>query len=213
MKILVTGFDPFGGESVNPAYEAVKRLDDNIAGAEIVKVEIPTVFRKSINKLDEAIERENPDIVICVGQAGGRFDITVERVAINISDASIEDNEGNMPIDEPIFEDGEAAYFSQLPIKAMVQKIREGGTPASVSNTAGTYVCNHIMYGLHYLIDKKYPNIKGGFIHVPFLPEQVIDKRATPSMNLNDIVKALTLAIEAVLENKEDIKVPEGKTH
>ncbi|NLV75648.1 MAG: pyroglutamyl-peptidase I [Tissierellia bacterium] len=213
MKILVTGFDPFGGESVNPAYEAVKRLDDNIAGAEIVKVEIPTVFRKSINKLDEAIERENPDIVICVGQAGGRFDITVERVAINISDASIEDNEGNMPIDEPIFEDGESAYFSQLPIKAMVQKIREGGIPASVSNTAGTYVCNHIMYGLHYLIDKKYPSVKGGFIHVPFLPEQVIDKRATPSMNLNDIVKALTLAIEAVLENKEDIKVPEGKTH
>ncbi len=213
MKILVTGFDPFGGESVNPAYEAVKRLDNNIAGAEIVKVEIPTVFRKSINKLDEAIERENPDIVICVGQAGGRFDITVERVAINISDASIEDNEGNMPIDEPIFEDGESAYFSQLPIKAMVQKIREGGIPASVSNTAETYVCNHIMYGLHYLIDKKYPSVKGGFIHVPFLPEQVIDKRATPSMNLNDIVKALTLAIEAVLENKEDIKVPEGKTH
>lgn len=213
MKILVTGFDPFGGESVNPAYEAVKRLDNNIAGAEIVKVEIPTVFRKSINKLDEAIERENPDIVICVGQAGGRFDITVERVAINISDASIEDNEGNMPIDEPIFEDGESAYFSQLPIKAMVQKIRERGIPASVSNTAGTYVCNHIMYGLHYLIDKKYPSVKGGFIHVPFLPEQVIDKRATPSMNLNDIVKALTLAIEAVLENKEDIKVPEGKTH
>ncbi|QQY79292.1 pyroglutamyl-peptidase I [Keratinibaculum paraultunense] len=213
MKILVTGFDPFGGESVNPAYEAVKRLDDNIAGAEIVKVEIPTVFGKSINKLDEAIEKENPDIVICVGQAGGRFDITVERVAINISDASIEDNEGNMPIDEPIFEDGESAYFSQLPIKAMVQKIREGGIPASVSNTAGTYVCNHIMYGLHYLIDKKYQNIKGGFIHVPFLPEQVIDKRATPSMNLNDIVKALTLAIEAVVENKEDIKMPEGKTH
>ncbi len=213
MKILVTGFDPFGGESVNPAYEAVKRLDDNIAGAEIVKVEIPTVFRKSINKLDEAIGRENPDIVICVGQAGGRFDITVERVAINISDASIEDNEGNMPIDEPIFEDGESAYFSQLPIKAMVQKIREGGIPASVSNTAGTYVCNHIMYGLHYLIDKKYPNIKGGFIHVPFLPEQVIDKRATASMNLNDIIKALTLAIEAVVENREDIIVSEGETH
>ncbi len=127
MKILVTGFDPFGGESVNPAYEAVKRLDNNIAGAEIVKVEIPTVFRKSINKLDEAIERENPDIVICVGQAGGRFDITVERVAINISDASIEDNEGNMPIDEPIFEDGESAYFSQLPIKAMVQKNKRRG--------------------------------------------------------------------------------------
>lgn len=213
MKILVTGFDPFGGESINPAYEAVKRLDSKIAGAEIVKVEIPTVFRKSIKKLDEAIERENPNVVICVGQAGGRFDMTVERVAINISDAPIGDNEGNMPVDEPIFGDGEPAYFSELPIKAMVQKIREGGIPASISNTAGTYVCNHIMYGLHYLIDKKYPNIKGGFIHVPFLPEQVIDKRATASMNLNDIIKALTLAIEAVVENKEDIKVSEGQIH
>lgn len=213
MKILVTGFDPFGGESVNPAYEAVKRLDDKVAGAEIVKVEIPTVFNKSIKRLDEAIERENPDIVICVGQAGGRYDITVERVAININDAPIEDNEGNMPIDEPIFEDGKPAYFSQLPIKAMVQKIREGNIPANISNTAGTYVCNHIMYGLHYLIDKKYPNIKGGFIHVPFLPEQVVDKRATASMNLNDIIKALTLAIEAVVENREDIKASGGQTH
>lgn len=213
MKIMVTGFDPFGGESINPAYEAVKRLEDNISGAEIVKVEIPTVFRKSIEKLDEAIQRENPDVVVCVGQAGGRFDITVERVAINISDASIEDNEGNAPIDEPIFEDGKPAYFSRLPIKAMVKEIRAGGIPASISNTAGTYVCNHIMYGLHYLIDKKYPNMKGGFIHVPFLPQQVIDKRNAPSMNLEDITKALTLAIEAVIEYKEDIKTSEGKTH
>lgn len=215
MKILVTGFDPFGEESVNPAYEAVKRLDDKIAGAEIVKVEMPTVFNKSIKRLEEAVERENPDIVICVGQAGGRFDITIERVAINISDAPIEDNEGNMPIDEPIFEDGEPAYFSKLPIKAMVQKIREGNIPASISNTAGTYVCNHIMYGLHYLIDKKYPNIRGGFIHVPFLPKQVVDKRATASMNLNDIIKALTLAIEAAVENREDIKISEcqSQTH
>ncbi|MCF6462018.1 pyroglutamyl-peptidase I [Clostridium sp. Cult1] len=215
MKILVTGFDPFGEESVNPAYEAVKRLDDKIAGAEIVKVEMPTVFNKSIKRLEEAVERENPDIVICVGQAGGRFDITIERVAINISDAPIEDNEGNMPIDEPIFEDGEPAYFSKLPIKAMAQKIREGNIPASISNTAGTYVCNHIMYGLHYLIDKKYPNIRGGFIHVPFLPKQVVDKRATASMNLNDIIKALTLAIEAAVENREDIKISEcqSQTH
>lgn len=213
MKVLVTGFDPFGGEKVNPAYEAVKRLDDNINGGEIVKLEIPTVFQKSIEVLDKAIDREKPDIVLCIGQAGGRYDITVERVAINISDARIEDNEGNQPIDEPIFEDGDAAYFSNLPIKAMVKNIRKGNIPGSISNSAGTFVCNHIMYGLLYLIDKKYPDIRGGFIHVPFLPEQVVDKNNTPSMNLEDITKALTLAIEAAIDNEEDIKTIEGKTH
>ncbi|HLR35239.1 MAG TPA: hypothetical protein VK071_07945 [Tissierellales bacterium] len=116
-------------------------------------------------------------------------------------------------LNEPIFEDGENAYFAKLPIKAMVKNIREGGIPASVSNTAGTYVCNHIMYGLLYLIDKKYPDIKGGFIHVPFLPEQVVDKKEVASMNLDDIVKALALAIEGAIENKKDIKTLEGKTH
>ena len=210
MKVLVTGFDPFGGEKVNPAFEAVKRLEDKITGAQVIKVEIPTVFRKSI---DKKIEEEKPDVVICVGQAGGRFDMTVERVAINISDASIEDNEGNKPIDETIFEDGENAYFSSLPIKSIVSNIRNEKIPASVSNTAGTYVCNHIMYGLLYLIDKKYKNIRGGFIHVPYLPEQVVDKRSTPSMNINDIVTALTVAIKTTVETQNDIKISDGKTH
>jgi pyroglutamyl-peptidase len=213
MKVLVTGFDPFGGEKVNPAFEAVKRLEDKIAGAQVIKVEIPTVFRKSIEILDKKIEEEKPDVVICVGQAGGRFDMTVERVAINISDASIEDNEGNKPIDETIFEDGENAYFSSLPIKSIVSNIRNEKIPASVSNTAGTYVCNHIMYGLLYLIDKKYKNIRGGFIHVPYLPEQVVDKRSTPSMNINDIVTALTVAIRTTVETQNDIKISDGKTH
>lgn len=213
MKVLVTGFDPFGGEKVNPAFEAVKRLEDKIAGAQVIKVEIPTVFRKSIEILDKKIEEEKPDVVICVGQAGGRFDMTVERVAINISDASIEDNEGNKPIDETIFEDGENAYFSSLPIKSIVSNIRNEKIPASVSNTAGTYVCNHIMYGLLYLIDKKYKNIRGGFIHVPYLPEQAVDKRSTPSMNINDIVTALTVAIKTTVETQNDIKISDGKTH
>jgi len=212
MKVLVTGFDPFGGEKVNPAFEAVKRLEDDIAGAQIVKVEIPTVFKKSIEILDRKIEEEKPDIVICVGQAGGRFDMTIERVAINISDASIKDNEGNMPIDEKIFEDGENAYFSSLPIKSIVSNIRSEKIPASISNTAGTYVCNHIMYGLLYLIDKKYKNVRGGFIHVPYLPEQVIDKKSTPSMNVNDIVLALTAAIKTSVETQNDIKISDGKT-
>jgi len=211
MKVLVTGFEPFGGEPVNPALEAVKKLESNIAGAEVVKAELPTVFKKSIEKLEELIEREKPDITLCIGQAGGRFDITIERVAINMDDARIPDNEGNQPIDEPIYEDGENAYFAKLPIKAMVKEIRDNKIPASVSNTAGTFVCNHIMYGLLYLIDKKYPNIKGGFIHVPFIPEQVVNKRNTPSMSLEDITKGLTLAIKAAVENNEDIKETGGK--
>lgn len=203
MKVLITGFDPFGGEKINPAYEAVKGLKDNINGAEIVKREIPTVFKKSILKLEKEIEEEKPDIVICVGQAGGRYDITIERVAINIDDARIKDNEGNEPIDEKIFEDGENAYFASIPIKNMVQGIRDVGVPASISNSAGTFVCNHIMYGLLYLIDKKYPNIRGGFIHVPFLPEQVIDKRNTASMSIEDITKALETAIKIAIENNK----------
>lgn len=213
MKVLITGFTPFGGEKINPAYEAVKDLEDMINGSQIIKREISTVFHKSIRELDILIEVESPDIVICVGQAGGRFDISLERVAINIDDARIADNEGNQLIDERIYEDGENAYFSSLPIKAMVSRIREGGIPASISNTAGTFVCNHLMYGLLYLINNKYPNIKGGFIHVPYSTEQVISKGNAPSMSIRDITKALNFAIEATLENKEDIKSVEGKTH
>lgn len=205
MKVLMTAFDPFGGESVNPALEAVKSMKNKIEGVEIAKVEIPTVFKKSIEVLDSAIERENPDIVICVGQAGGRFDMTVERVAINISDASIKDNEKNQPIDETIFKDGKNAYFSSLPIKAIVEEIKKENIPASVSNTAGTFVCNHIMYGLLYLIDKKYNNIKGGFIHVPFIPNQVLDKKNMPSMSKENITQALESAVKASILNEEDI--------
>lgn len=210
-KVLVTGFDPFGGESINPALEAVKKLPEEINGAKIVKVEIPTVFKKSVRKLAEAIKAEQPDMVVCVGQAGGRYDITIERVAINMDDARIPDNEGNSIIDEKIFNDGENAYFASIPIKAMVKKIQEGGIPASVSNTAGTFVCNHIMYGLLYHLDKEFKNTIGGFIHVPFIPEQVVDKRNMPSMALESITKGLKLAIEAAIETKEDIKEIGGK--
>lgn len=199
MKVLVTGFEPFGGEKVNPSIESVKKLSNRIAGADIVKAEIPTVFYKSIKKLEELLEREKPDIVICVGQAGGRNRISIERVAINISDGNIPDNEGYQPIDEVIFEDGDTAYFSNLPIKAMVKKMNDRNIPTEVSNTAGTYVCNHIMYGLLYNINKKYPKMKGGFIHIPFLPEQVINKNNMPSMPLDLIVEGLTIAIEVAI--------------
>lgn len=211
LKILVTGFTPFGGEEINPSYEAVKKLNKNILGAKVITTQVPTVFRKSIDVLEKIIEDEKPDVVICVGQAGGRFEISVERIAINIDDASIEDNEGNMPIDEVIYDDGKNAYFSSLPIKAMVKKMKENNIPATVSNTAGTFVCNHIMYGLLHMIDKKYPDIKGGFIHVPFTTEQIIDKRKSPSMTIEQIVKGLTLAVEAIIENKVDIKMVGGQ--
>ncbi|MGI6189333.1 MAG: pyroglutamyl-peptidase I [Clostridiales bacterium] len=213
MKVLLTGFDPFGGETTNPSYEAVKLVPDTIDDIQVIKIEVPTVFRKSIEKLEQSIEEHKPDIVICVGQAGGRYEISIERVAINIDDARIPDNEGNQPIDEPIFADGDAAYFSNLPIKAITNEIKKAGIPVSVSNTAGTFVCNHIMYGLLYLIQKKYQNMQGGFIHVPFLPEQVLNKPNTPYMSLEYIAKALIVAVRTAAVFKEDIKITQGKIH
>ena len=210
MKVLITGFDPFGGEKINPAWEAVKGIKDTIEGAKIIKLEIPTVFNKSIEKVKEAMELEKPDIVLCIGQAGGRYDMTIERVAINVDDARIEDNEKNQPIDIPVFEDGENAYFSNLPIKAMVEEIKGQGIPASISNSAGTFVCNHIMYGVLYHINKTYKNMRGGFIHVPFINEQVLDKKNQPYMPVEHISKALEAAIKAAVINNEDIKKSGG---
>lgn len=210
MKILVTGFDPFGEDKINPAIESVKKLPDEIKGVKIIKLEIPTVYMKSLEKIDEAIKEYNPDVILSIGQAGGRPDITVERVGINVDDYRIKDNEGNQPIDTKIYDDGENAYFSNLPIKAIVENIRKNNIPASISNTAGTFVCNHVLYGVQYLLDKKYPNKKSGFIHIPFLPEQVINRPNTPSMSISTIVKALTLALEAIIENDSDKKISGG---
>ena len=213
MNVFLTGFDTFGGETTNPSYEAVKLVPDTIDDILVIKIEVPTVFRKSIEKLEQSIEEHKPVIVMCVGQAGGRYEISIEWVALNIDDARIPDNEGNQPIDEPIFADGDAAYFSNLPIKAITNEIKKAGIPVSVSNTAGTFVCNHIMYGLLYLIQKKYQNMQGGFIHVPFLPEQVLNKPNTPYMSLEYIAKALIVAVRTAAVFKEDIKITQGKIH
>ena len=213
MKVLITGFDAFGGEPVNPAEEAVKLVSNQIAGAEIIKVIIPTVQHKSVEAIEKAIEQHNPDIVISVGQAGGKFDITPERVAINLDDYRIKDNEGNQPIDAAIRADGQPAYFSNLPVKAMVKHMNDHNIPATISYSAGTFVCNHVMYGLLYMIDKKYPNIKGGFIHIPYMTSQVVDKKNTPFMSLTDIVKGLELAIEACVINDTDIKAIGGEIY
>ncbi|MEG1651195.1 MAG: pyroglutamyl-peptidase I, partial [Oscillospiraceae bacterium] len=205
MKLLLTAFDPFGGDKINPALEAVKLVRDKIGEVEIIKLVVPTVFGKSIDTVAEAIEKYLPDEVLCIGQAGGRFDITPERVAINVDDARIPDNEGNQPIDKPIFADGEPAYFATIPIKAIAQRIKDAGLPSSVSNSAGTFVCNHLMYGVLYTLAKKYPKMRGGFIHVPFIPSQVVGRPApAPSLSITDITRGLEAAIAAIEEHKDD---------
>ena len=200
MKILLTGFDPFGGESINPAWEAVKRVKAP-AGAELIRLEVPTVFGRSITTVLTSMRLHRPDVVVCVGQAAGRSEITPERVAINIADASIPDNEGNRPCDAPIYPDGENACFSTLPVKAMVEAIKAAGLPASLSNTAGTFVCNQLMYGLLYHISREFPGMGGGFIHVPCIPEQAARmEKPVPSLPLPEIVRGLEAALSVLVE-------------
>lgn len=213
MKILLTAFEPFGGDTVNPAQEAVALVADTVAGAQIVKIDVPVVFGKSIETVRAAMERERPDAVLCIGQAGGRIGLTPERVAINCDDGRIPDNEGNQPVDQPVMADGAPAYFATLPVKAMVNAIKAAGVPASLSNTAGTYVCNHLMYGVLYHIAKSYPAMRGGFMHVPFLHEQVANRPNTPSLSKADIVVGIEAALKAIVENEGDVRVAMGETH
>lgn len=212
MKILITGFDAFGGEKINPASLILDKLGDEIDGHKLEKLLLPTKFVGSADILEKKIIQTRPDIIISLGQAGGRTDITVERVAINIADASIADNDGKMPIDEKIRWDGDNAYFATLPIKAIVENLRKDQIPASISNSAGTYVCNFIMYNDLYFADK-YKNISAGFIHVPYLPAQVLDKRNMASMSLENMVKAVEIIIKTSAEYKgrEDLKKAEGR--
>ena len=210
MKALITGFEPFGGESINPSFKAIESMPNYLYGCDLIKLEIPTVFNKSIQILQSAIVTHNPEIVICVGQAGGRPDITPEYVAINLNEARIPDNEGNQPSGTPINRFGENAYFSTLPVKAIKKELSENNIPSKISYTAGTYVCNHLFYGLMHLIKTSYPHIRGGFIHVPFLPEQVTDRETQPSLTLDQITKGLTLALKATIEHKTDITYISG---
>lgn len=193
----MTAFDPFGGERINPAWEAVQRIPEEMESIAITKLMVPTVFDKSAVLVTERIRELCPDVVICVGQAGGRAGISIERVAINCKDARTPDNEGNQPIDEPVSPDGPAAYFSTLPIKEMVEAIRAEGIPASVSNTAGTFVCNQLMYGVLHAIELQGLPTRAGFIHVPYIPAQVVERaEAAASMATDDIVRGLTAGIQ-----------------
>jgi pyroglutamyl-peptidase len=187
-RLLITGFDPFGGESINPAWEAVKRLPDMVGEYVLCKLQIPTVFSLAGEQVLNEAARIQPDTILCIGQAGGRSAITPERIAVNIRDARIADNEGNQPRGEFVAPDGPAAYFATVPVLKMADAMEAAGIPATVSNSAGAFVCNDTLYGiLHHFAGS---SVRCGFIHVPFIPEQ-----GEPNMELENIVKALEIAI------------------
>lgn len=211
MKVLVTGFQPFGGEEKNPSYEAVKLLPDKILGSDIIKLEVPVVFRQAGEIVASKAREVKPDIILCIGQAGGRSSITPERVGINVNDGTTADNSGYVPIGEAIIEDGPDAYFTNLPIKAMVQKMIDHDIPATISNTAGTYVCNNLMYSVMHLVHTELIGVRAGFIHVPYATMQHNFKFA--SLPLTEISRGLQLCIEACLENECDLKLTAGATH
>ena len=193
-KLLVTGFDPFDGQPVNPAREAVMRLPDTVGGYEISKLEIPTVFGLAAETVLKVAEELHPHAILCVGQAGGRAAVTPEVVGINLREATIPDNAGHMPVNTPVIENAPAAYFATLPVRDMVQAVKEKGIPCTLSYTAGAFVCNDLLYTLlHHYRDT---DVKVGFVHIPYLPEQAGE--GVPSMELSTVVEALTAMIGAM---------------
>lgn len=206
--VLLTGFDPFGGDDVNPSWLAVQALQgETIAGHRVVAAMLPTVFAEALPALRRLVARHQPALVTCVGQAGGRTGLSLERVAINVSDARIPDNAGAQPIDEAVVKGGPAAYFTTLPIKAMLQALQQAGVDAHVSQTAGTFVCNQVFYGLLHLAARqgKSRRLRGGLVHVPWLPGQGV-----PSMAREEVVRGLRVALRCALETASDIRQGAG---
>lgn len=201
--VLVTGFDAFGGDAINPSWLLAQALHRrSIAGHRVVAAQLPTVFGDALTALDGLLHQHRPVLVICLGLASGRAALSLERIAININDARIADNRGAWPIDTAVVAGGPAAYFSSLPIKAMLLALRKAGVAAEVSQTAGTFVCNHVFYGLMHALatHRRFKQVRGGFIHVPFLPEQ-----GSPSMPLELVVQGLRLAVACALATPQDI--------
>ncbi len=210
-KILITGFEPFAGARVNPSEEIARALDGRVvAGHQVIGAVLPCVFGGSIAELKRWLKIVRPELVICVGQAGGRKEITPERVAINVDDARIADNSGAQPIDAPVARGGPAAYWSTLPIKAIVAALHREGLPAAISQTAGTFVCNHLFYGLMRALARR-PGVRGGFIHVPFLPQQA--KRGQPSLKLCEMITGLTVVARTAITTRQDLAQTGGQTH
>ena len=193
-RLLITGFDPFGGETVNPSWEAVRFLPEAVGAYRLTKLQIPTIFGQAAETVLTAARELRPDVILCIGQAGGRSAVTPEVVAINLREARIPDNAGNQPVNVPVVENAPAAYFSTVPVRAMVKAIQDAGLPAALSYSAGTFVCNDVLYTLLHCFDGTQTQV--GFVHVPFLPEQAKDN--IPCLPLPQIVQALTAAIESL---------------
>lgn len=209
-KILLTGFDAFGGAALNPSWLAAQALHGRrILGHTVVAAQLPTVFGASLHELNTLLNKHQPALVVCVGQAGGRKAMSLERVAINVNDAPIADNAGGQPVDTPVKPGAPAAYFTSLPIKAMLAALQADGVAAEVSQTAGTFVCNHVFYGLMHTLatQRGLKQTRGGFVHVPWLPEQ-----GTPSMPLEDMVRGLRLALRCALQVEMDTALGAGAT-
>ena len=213
--ILLTGFESFAGDTLNSSWEVVRALGGQRIGHEhvIVSELLPCSFGDSLEQLRALIAVHQPKIVLAVGQAGGRTAICLERVAINLIDAAIPDNVGQQPIDQSIIEDGPAAYFSTLPIKAIAARLREHGIPVVISQSAGTYVCNAIFYGLMHAAQNLQRPLRAGFVHIPYLPGQAVHKPGTSSMAETVIVESLRLALSVTLSTKQDLKLSGGTTH
>ncbi len=208
-NVLLTGFEPFDGQAINPSEEIAREINDaTIARHKIIGALLPCVFGAAIKELKHQIKLHDPVIVICLGQAGGRAEITPERVAINVDDARIPDNAGQQPVDKPVVKDGPAAYFSTLPIKAIVHELRRREIPAAVSQSAGTFVCNHVFYGLMHELALHRPAVRGGFIHVPFVPEQATDK---PTLRFEVMTEAVRVAIATSVDYRRDLKTGGGQ--
>lgn len=206
--VLVTGFEPFGGESINPSLEAVKKLSNSPwQQVRVVSCTVPVVRYQAAQVVIEAIEHHQPDLVIMLGQAAGRHAITPERIAINLDDFRIADNAGNQPVDQAIDAAGPAAYFSTLPVKAITKTLQDAGIPCQISHSAGTYVCNHLFYSVQRHLEQR--AIRSGFVHIPLLTQQAVLGQQ-PSMSLETIVHGLKLVILAALEHPDDIALAGG---
>ena len=198
-RILVTAFEPFGGQSVNASQQAVRLLLTlpSSPGVELTAAVLPVEFGRAVEVFHAAIASSAPDVVICVGEAGGRAGVTVEQFAVNLNDATIPDNAGRQPIEEPVVVGGPVAYAASLPVARLVDALRDAGLPAAKSSTAGTYVCNHVFYALMHLIATREPHLRGGFVHVPYVHEQVLGRfDAPPSLSLASVAEALRLVVE-----------------
>jgi pyroglutamyl-peptidase len=212
-NVLITGFEPFGGEAENSSWQAVRVLQGTRILAHRIQTRcLPVVFGDALTLLRQAVAEVRPALVVCVGQAGGREQVSLERVAINVDDARIPDNAGQCPIDTPVVANGPAAYFSGLPIKRLLIDLQRAGIPAEISQTAGTYVCNHVFYGLMNELTR-HPGVRGGFIHVPYSPEQAARHPGTPGLPVATVTAALRMIVRSSLKNGPDFKVSAGSTH